>query len=67
MKIVKCEPELEEEAALLNPYQRREMARMFERWAHQLRVSAAVLESDDKRPPRRVSLPWIPRRKAALN
>ena len=41
---VVLEPELEEEAALMTPSQRRAFAATLERWAHQLRVSAFILE-----------------------
>ena len=40
------EPELEAEIKLLNAWQRRALARKFERWAHQLRVSAVILLRD---------------------
>lgn len=66
-KAVVLEPELEMEAALWSPAKRREMARVFARWAHQLRVSAAVLDAREKglfRPRPKIGLPA---RKAALN
>lgn len=42
--IVVLEPELELIAATLSPTQRRELARVYRRWARQLFVSARVLE-----------------------
>ena len=41
---VTLEPELEEEASLWTPGQRRAFASKLERWARQLRVSAFILE-----------------------
>ena len=66
MKTVTLEPELEEAAALLNPYQRRELARKLDRWSHQLRVSAAVLLSNNSPKPR-PSLRALGRRRLVLN
>jgi hypothetical protein len=43
--IVKLEPMLQKKAASLNVYQCRELARLYERWARQLRVKALVLEA----------------------
>jgi hypothetical protein len=41
---VTLEPELEEEASLMTPAQRLALARKFERWSRQLRVSAFILD-----------------------
>lgn len=60
------EPLLEEQALLLNPRQRRALARVYERWAHQLLISAAILEADERRP-KRHPLRRLPARKLALN
>ena len=48
------EPTLESKAFCLTACQRRELARKFERWARQLRVSAKMLDLDEspKPPPR---------------
>ena len=43
---VTLEPELECEVALFTPSQRIELARKFERWARQLKVSAFILRRD---------------------
>ena len=63
---VTLEPELEEEARLLTATQRREFAGKLERWARQLRVSAAILDrvSGPKPPP---SLAYVSRRRLLLN
>lgn len=58
---VRLEPALEEHAALLNPSQRRALARVYQRWARQLRVSAKILEADQQRPK-----PKVPFLKPAL-
>lgn len=59
---VTLEPALESRAALWTPRKRRAIAAKLERWAHELRVSAAILESDQAlpSPPRPKALP--PRR-----
>ena len=56
------EPTLESKVFCWPAWQRRELARKFERWARQLRVSAKMLDLDaaPKPPPRLKSLP--PRR-----
>ena len=48
------EPTLESKVSCWSSCQRRELARKFERWARQLRVSAKMLDLDDapKPPPR---------------
>ena len=56
--VVKLEPELQIEAATFTPCQRLALAVKFERWAHELRVSARVLEKQ-RVPWRRRSLPRI--------
>ena len=43
---VQLEPELELEAALWTPERRRVVADKLERWARQLRISAAIMERD---------------------
>lgn len=43
------EPQLEEEASLLTPEKRRELAKQFRRWARQLEVSAFIMENDRRR------------------
>ena len=63
------EPELEEEAALLTPSQRVDLAGKFERWARQLRVSAYILRR--RHAPKTAgnpkSLKPIGRRKTSMN
>jgi hypothetical protein len=63
---VTLEPELECEVGLFTPAQRLELARKFERWARQLRVSAFILRRDAE-PKRPVALRALPLRKLALN
>jgi len=63
---VRLEPELEREVALFNPAQRVELARKFERWARQLRVSAFILRRAAE-PRRPAVLKVLPLRKLALN
>jgi hypothetical protein len=60
------EPELESEVALFTPSQRIELARKFERWARQLKVSAFILDRDAG-PKKPVALKALPRRKLVLN
>lgn len=64
---VTMEPDLEEVAGHLRPKQRRELASKFDRWSHQLRFSAEVIEKDEvpKPPPRR--LRFIPEFKLPRN
>jgi hypothetical protein len=59
---VVLEPTLESKVHCWTACQRRELARTFERWARQLRVSAKILDLDDapKPLPRLKALP--PRR-----
>jgi hypothetical protein len=65
---VVLEPELEAMAALWPPAKRLEMARIFSRWARQLRVSSFIMTTDARgRVFPRPSLPKIPRRKMVLN
>jgi len=66
-KRVTLEPQLEERAALWSPAKRVRMARIFERWARQLRVSARIIACDAE--PRRhpQELQHLPRRKLELN
>ena len=63
---VTLEPELECEVALFTPAERIELARTFERWAQQLRLSAFILrsESESRRP---AVLRVLSRRKLLLN
>jgi hypothetical protein len=63
---VTLEPELEEEASLMTPAQRLALARKFERWARQLRVSAFILDRVYSPKPR-PSLRALTRRKLVLN
>ena len=63
---VVLEPELEEEAALMTPSQRRAFAEMLERWARQLKVSAVILERRAGLRPR-PSLAPLPRRRLRWN
>ncbi len=64
--LVKLEPRLQLTAATLTPTQRRVLACVYERWAHQLRVSAKVLEKYQQ-PPRRNSLKPLPQRLLSRN
>ena len=67
MKVrVTLEPVLEVEACLMTAAKRRALARTFERWARQLRVSAKILEVDEAPRPR-PSLRALPRRRLSLN
>ena len=63
---VTLEPELEEEASLMTPCQRREFAGKLERWARQLRVSAVILDRVYAPKPR-PSLAYVPPRRLLLN
>jgi len=63
---VTLEPELEEEAALLTAAQRIELARKFDRWSRQLRVSAFILKRVYAPKPR-PSLKVLTRRRLVLN
>jgi hypothetical protein len=63
---VTLEPDLQEEVALYTPAQRLELARKFERWARQLRVSAFILRRA-REPKGRAVLRVLPRRRLALN
>jgi hypothetical protein len=63
---VTLEPELECEVGLFTPPERLELARKFERWARQLRVSAFILRRAQE-PKRPAVLKVLPRRKLALN
>jgi hypothetical protein len=63
---VKLEPELESIAGDLSVEQRRRMAVKLKRWAHQLEVTAFILERDAV-PVRRLSVPRIRLEKATLN
>jgi hypothetical protein len=65
MKKVTLEPELEEIAGGMSAAQCMEMARIYERWARQLRVKARIMMASDSpvsrpahRPPPRRRLPW---------
>jgi len=60
------EPSLECKVGRWSAWQRRELARKFERWARQLRVSARMLDLDEapKPPPR---LKALPTRRQRLN
>ena len=52
---VTLEPALEEQVALMGPGQRLALARVYARWARQLRVSAKILEqpAELRKPPLR--------------
>jgi hypothetical protein len=60
--LVQLELSLQEQAGDLNAAQSRAMASRLERWAHQLRVKAAILEAHSKPRPRRALKPLWPRR-----
>lgn len=66
---VTLEPTLEEQVKLMSPSKRRQLAAVYERWAHQLRVSAAILDLEKKsqQPSPRRSLKPLPRRRQLLN
>lgn len=64
---VTLEPALQEVAALWSPAKRREMARVFARWARQLRVSANIIDAQERGPFRRRPSISLPLRKAKLN
>ncbi len=64
-KKVTLEPSLEPKACGLDWQQRLALARTFERWAHQLRVSAAMLRPQPTADPKR--LPRLSQQKAKLN
>jgi hypothetical protein len=64
---VTLEPELQEIAALWPPAKRLEAAAKMLRWARQLKVSAFIMLRDAKPFPRRLAVPTLPHRKAALN
>jgi hypothetical protein len=51
--LVILEPTLELQACVLSPAERRSLARVYARWAHQLRVSAAILEAHAAPKPKR--------------
>ena len=63
---VTLEPELEAEACLWTPAQRRAAAKKMRRWARQLDVSAVILERL-LAPRPKPALKGVPRRKLALN
>jgi hypothetical protein len=63
---VTLEPELEEEASLMTPAQRLALARKFERWSRQLRVSAFILDRVYAPKPRPF-LKVLTRRRLVLN
>lgn len=56
---VRMEPDLEDIAGHLKPHQRRILAAKFARWAHQLQVTAGVIEKrqQPKAPPQQ--LPYV--------
>jgi hypothetical protein len=65
---VKLEPELEAVAGEWSEAKRRALARKLRRWAHQLEVSAAIMELDARRRNgRRPVLRFVAPRQAALN
>lgn len=63
---IRLEPALEERTALMNAAQCRALARVYARWARQLRVKAKILELD-RQPVRRPPLRPLPARRLALN
>jgi hypothetical protein len=65
-KRVILEPELEQEVSLMTASQRLELARKFERWAHQLRISAFILKRASQPKPR-PSLKALSKAKLILN
>ena len=64
---VTLEPELEEEVSLYTWQRRLELARKFERWAKQLRVSAFILRRASSRSTPRPSLKVVSRKRLLLN
>ena len=65
---VKLEPELEAVAAGWSAAKRLALARKLRRWAHQLEISAAILELDAHRQgAHRPVLKFVAPRKAGLN
>ena len=63
---VTLEPELEAEASLWTPAQRRAAAKKMRRWARQLDISAVILERHTAPRPKATLKP-VPRRKLVLN
>jgi hypothetical protein len=63
---VQLEPELEAMAALWTPAKRLEMAKIYARWARQLKISAKILGAEKRCPVRKELKPLHPRR-TALN
>ena len=61
------EPDLEQEVALYTPAQRVELARKFERWARQLRVSAFILRRVREQKKGHGVLKGLSRRRLAWN
>lgn len=64
--LVKVDPELQPEVAQHTPAQRRELAFIFLKYAHQLLVTAEVLERHAE-PWQRRALPRVPPRVLARN
>ena len=64
--LVQLELPLQEQAGDLNASQSRALAAKLERWAHQLRVKAAILDAHAQPRPRRGLRPLV-RRRLALN
>lgn len=63
---VRLEPQLEKHIATLDASERRQVAKKFERWAHQLKISAAILDRACPAPPQDPLRP-LPRRRLLLN
>jgi hypothetical protein len=64
--LVQLELPLQQQAGDLNAAQSRFLAAKFERWAHQLRMKAAILEAHAAPRPRR-GLRVLPPRRLVLN
>ena len=65
-RLVILEPGLEEQAVGLNATQCRKLAGVYERWAHQLRVKAKILDRVHG-PRAKPQLPKLSRAKTLLN
>lgn len=64
---VTLEPELQAEIGSMPPSPRRALARKFKRWAHQLEISAKILETNSATIPPPKQIRWLHQRKARLN
>jgi hypothetical protein len=64
---VRLEPALEEKVGKMTAAQRRILAALYERWAHQLRLSAAIMDRDASPKPCRKSIKFIASYKTKMN